>query len=267
MVLVAEHVEGAGEAGERAGDPHRADEVLLDPDPAVGGGVGVEPDGSHLVPEGRAVEDEPEHDECDQRDEEADVQPLQFLLSPEDGQPSACSDVVRDRHGLVRRVLQRSAVAEEPLAHPDRDPVEHDRRDHLVRAHRRLQEAGDTRPRSARERRGPDRQHDVRQRAHRCELVADPVRDVEADEVLALAADVEHPAAEGEGDGEPGQDQGRRLQERLREVVRGCVDEVGRRVEEPVQAGAVEDVAVREQRVVAGRERRPCRRSGTRAAP
>ena len=48
--------------------------------------------------------------------------------------------------------------------------------------------------------------------------------DVEADEVLALAADVEHPAAERERDREPGQDQRRRLEQRLREVVRGRVD-------------------------------------------
>ena len=47
----------------------------------------------------------------------------------------------------------------------------------------------------------------------------DPVRDVEPDEVLALTADVEHPAAESERDRETGQDQRRRLQERLREVV------------------------------------------------
>ena len=47
------------------------------------------------------------------------------------------------------------------------------------------------------------------------EVDADPVRDDEADEVLALAADVEHAAAEREGDREAGEDQRRRLQERL----------------------------------------------------
>ena len=31
---------------------------------------------------------------------------------------------------------------------------------------------------------------------------AEPVGDEQTDDVLALAADVEHPAAEGEGDGE-----------------------------------------------------------------
>ena len=39
------------------------------------------------------------------------------------------------------------------------------------------------------------------------------------DDVLALAADVEHAAAEGERDREPGEDQRRRQQQRLLEVV------------------------------------------------
>ena len=98
-----------------------------------------------------------------------------------------------------------------------------------------------------------DPEQDVRERRHARQRGADPDRDVEADEVLALAADVEHAAAERERDREPGQDQRRRLQQRLREVVRRGVDRVGRRVEEPVQAGAVEDVAVGGERVVAGR--------------
>ena len=92
-------------------------------------------------------------------------------------------------------------------------------------------------------------------RRHVDERDADPVREIEADQVLAVAADVEHAAAEGEGDGEAGQDQRRRLQQRLAEVVGGRVGDVGvRRVREPVQAGAVEDVPVGLDRVVAGAE-------------
>ena len=62
-------------------------------------------------------------------------------------------------------------------------------------------------------------EQDVRHRRHAREDDADPVRDDEPDEVLALAADVEHAAAEGERDGEAAEDQRRRLQQRLREVV------------------------------------------------
>ena len=73
-----------------------------------------------------------------------------------------------------------------------------------------------------------EREEDVRQRAHAGERDADPVRDEQADEVLALAADVEHAATEREGDGKAGEDQRARLQERLREVVRGDVEQVRR---------------------------------------
>jgi hypothetical protein len=57
---------------------------------------------------------------------------------------------------------------------PDRDPVEHDRRDHLVRADRRLQEARDAGPRRAGERRDDDRERDVQERVHAVERRADP---------------------------------------------------------------------------------------------
>ena len=50
------------------------------------GGLGAEADRAHLVAERRPVEDEVEDDESGERDEEADVQPLQLLLSPEDGE-------------------------------------------------------------------------------------------------------------------------------------------------------------------------------------
>ena len=52
--------------------------------------------------------------------------------------------------------------------------------------------------------------------------VADPDRGDRADDVLALAADVEQPAAEREGDGEPGEDERRRQQEQRLLEVRRC---------------------------------------------
>ena len=102
----------------RAGDRHRADEVLLDVDAAVRRRLGVEADRTHLVAERRSVEDEPEDDERGERDEEADVEALQLLLAPEHGQLRRVGDVVRDRHRLVGGVLQRPAVAEEPRRRP-----------------------------------------------------------------------------------------------------------------------------------------------------
>ena len=77
-VLPAEDVDRAAEAGEHARDRHREEVVARDADPAVARGVRVEADGAHLVPERRPVEDEPVDDERRDRDEEADVQPLQL---------------------------------------------------------------------------------------------------------------------------------------------------------------------------------------------
>ena len=83
-------------------------------------------------------------------------------------------------------------------------------------------------PERARERGGADAEQDVRGRGHAAEATPDPARDEEPHEVLALAADVEEAAAEGEGDREPGQDQRRRLEERLGEVVGRGLGRVGR---------------------------------------
>ena len=121
-------------------------------------------------------------------------------------------------------------------------------------AHRRLEEAGDPGPQGAGQRRRADPEQDVRERRHPRQAVSDPVGHVETDEVLTLAADVEHAAAERERDGEPGEDERRRLEQCLTEVVRRCAHGARRRMEDPVEPGAVEDVAVGEQRVVPGRE-------------
>ena len=97
--------------------------------------------------------------------------------------------------------------------------------------------------------------HDVRQRRHRVERRAEPDGHVGADEVLALAADVEQAAAERERDRQAGEDQRRRDDQRLLEVEGGddAVVLADPR-EEPVQPGAVEDRPVGRDRVLA-RER------------
>ena len=133
------------------GDRHREEVVALDVDAAVARRLRVEADRAHLEAERRAVQDRPEDDERAERDEEADVEPLQHRVAPEDGQVHVVDDVVRDRveaAGADERPLE----AEEVRADPDRDPVEHDRRDHLVGPGRRFQEAGDPAPDRARRR-------------------------------------------------------------------------------------------------------------------
>ena len=90
-----------------------------------------------------------------------------------------------------------------------------------MRADGRLEEPGD--PGDERARRRPDDEHEdhVEDRVQPLERGADPHGEDGAGEVLALAADVEEAAAEGERDREPDEDQRRRRDQRLLEVERG----------------------------------------------
>ncbi len=114
---------------------------------------------------------------------------------------------------------------------------------------------------------GEHREDDVQQARHALERRADPDGPDPAHDVLALAADVEQAAAEGERHREAGEDQRRRHDQRLLEVQRRDRAVLRARPrEEPVQAGAVEDRLVGGDRVVAGDQHRRARRSGTRSA-
>ncbi len=97
----------------------------------------------------------------------------------------------------------------------------------------RLQEARDTRPERAGEAPAIDREEDVQERVHPAERRADPDREHRADDVLALAADVEQAAAERERDGEAREDERRRQDQRLlqvdgRHVALGAVESQGK---------------------------------------
>ena len=161
--LPAEDVDRAREPRERAAHEHHLRVGPAGVDAAVLGGVGVEADGARLVARDRAVQQHPEHDERRERDEDPDVQALQLRVAPEHVQPRVRDDGVGDRDGLVRGGVgvQRAAEAERPHADPQRDVVEHDRRDHLVGAGRRLEEARDAAPDRARERPEHEREEDV----------------------------------------------------------------------------------------------------------
>ena len=102
VVEVAEHVHRSGQSCEGAGDRHRANEVLLHADAAIRGGFRVEADCLHLVAEGRAVEEDPEDDERSEGDEDPDVETLEALGAPEDGQLCALRDGVGHRGGTDR---------------------------------------------------------------------------------------------------------------------------------------------------------------------
>src|SRR5919108_406655 len=253
--LPPEDVARAGEAREEARDRHREEVVARDVDTAVAGRLGVEPDGADLVADRRPPQDEPVHDEGGERDEEADVQPLEDGAAPEDVELRPRRHLLRHRHRAGFRILQRAAEPDEVARDPERGPVEHDRRDHLVRSDRGAEETGDPSPDGAGERGRDDREQHVRHRRQGREPHAHLEPDDAADDVLALPADVEEAAAEGEGHREPGQDERHRQDERLLQVQRRA-EPLGpvHPWEEPVQPRAVEDLLVGPERVLAGRD-------------
>ena len=129
-----------------------------------------------------------------------------------------------------------------------------------MRPGHRLEEAGDPRPHRAGERPGDHRRDYVQDTGQARELGPHPDRHDRSDQVLALAADVEHPAAKRECDREPGEHKRHPGDERLLKV--GCgerlevvrlpgernvglrerqPDLVGPDLEEPVEPGALED--------------------------
>ena len=142
----------------------------------------------------------------------------------------------------------------EVLPSEDRDPVEHDRRDHLVGARRRAQERRRFLPTPCRRgsrRRAPRRTYSGRGRPERC--VPTKSAAMKPTQYCPWPPMLNRPAAEGECDRQRGQDQRRRHAQRLLEVLGGDPALVaGHPREEPVEARSVEDRAVGGDRVVAG---------------
>ena len=260
----------------RPGDRHGEEVAPRHADAAVARRVRAVADRAHLVAERRPVEDDRIDDERGDPEEDADVGALEDAEAPE--RRELAGRRPRPPDVDVAHVVRSSGPSgpEQPLPGPEHDPVEHDRHDHLVGADRRLQEPGDPGEQRTRERGGARWRG---RRAGTCVMLgerrADPDGGERAGDVLALAADVEEPAAERERDGEPGEDQRRRQQQGLLEgigvarleavrvpagtrpgvSVNGHADVVAARVEEPAQARPVEDRLVRGERVVAGRRR------------
>ena len=241
-----------------AADQHHLDVVAPGADAAVLGGVGVEADRAHLVAGHRAVEQDPEESRDGERDEDADVQALQLRVAPEHRQPRALR-ARRRRPGSSRCVVALQRAAERRTGRRRRRPpiqlsmiVEIT----SLAPVRRLQQAGDARPQPA----GEQRRRAIASTTCRSAGVpsrrgADVDRGERADEVLALAADVEQAGAERERDRQAGEDQRRGQDQRLLQVQRGERPVVARDPrEQPVQAGAVEDRLVGVDRVGAGRQ-------------
>ena len=133
---------------------------------------------------------------------------LEQRVAPEHGQLRLVGDVRGRRHRVRLRRLKRPADPEEVRRGPDDDPVEHDRRDHLVGAHCSLEEACDSRDERAGEH-PPDDRRDHEEHPRQVDdvrkLRGDEDRNGRAGDVLTLSSDVEEAAAERERDREPHQ--------------------------------------------------------------
>ena len=139
--------------------------------------LGVEADRAHLVAERRAVEHHPEDDQRGERDEDADVQALSSGSPQNDRQLRAPRTTSLETGTDCCRVAFCSGPPSPNRydADPDRDPVEHDRRDHLVGARRSPSAARRSRPRRAGQRsRATIASDDVQQAGMPVERRADP---------------------------------------------------------------------------------------------
>jgi hypothetical protein len=112
----------------------------------------------------------------------------------------------------------------------------------------------DTSPDRTAEHRGDDAEQDVERPRQTVEMEADVEGAHEPDPVLALAPDVEHPTAEGEGNRERRQDEGCRDEQRLLQIRELGRVRVPGDLEEPDETRAVEDRLVGGQRIGSGGE-------------
>ena len=130
-------------------------------------------------------------------------------------------DVVGDRHRLLRVVLERPAEAEQELA--TQIAIQLSMIVVITSCAPTVALSSPAMPAQAAPARDrdDDGEDDVQERVHPRERRADPDGEDRADEILALASDVEHAAAEGECDRDAGEDQRRRDQQRLLQVQLG----------------------------------------------
>src|SRR6266508_2390721 len=133
-----EDIDRAREPRERARDRQCEEVVLGDRDAAVARGLRIEPHSPHLEAQRRPVEEDVVNDQGEEGDEQARMERRQG--PPDRPQLNGVRDLSGARNGRLR-ALKGAADLEEVHPPEDGDPVEHDRRDHLVGADRRLEDA------------------------------------------------------------------------------------------------------------------------------
>ena len=182
-------------------------------------------DGAHLVAEHGLLHDHPDDDRRNQRNDEAVVQPLAL---DDARQLRLGDDLWRLRPAEAHRVLQRPF--EQHRDEEQHDEVEEQRGDDLVDAEAGLQHG---RAKQKKRTRGHGGDHDDRNEqegGQRQSAGAEHDGHHAADIELRLGADVPELCAEGDGDGEAGEDQrrcaGQRFEQRELRAGRASRDEI-----------------------------------------
>ena len=119
-----------------AAERHRHDVVARDRDARRARRLRVEADRAHLVAEHGAVEQHPEDEHAASAMKSPTCRPCSCGSPQNTGSFALAATSLETGIDFWVVVLQRPAEAEQVDADPDRDPVEHDRRDHLVGAGR-----------------------------------------------------------------------------------------------------------------------------------
>ncbi len=216
-VLIAHDDVERDQAGERAREAHRDDDLAGGRDAAVDRSALVLADDAERVAPAGLPDEQPDQNAADQGDDEGEIE-------------RRFGDVDADCAERLLHLRQPGVFSEgggfrSLLPGPDQDvdqqvghqrrgeEIEHDRGDHDVAAAPRLQPARDERPEAAEQRRRQDRERQDQRERQPAEVEADQ-RDAEAADVgLPLAADVEQAAVEGDRDRETREDEAGRVKQ------------------------------------------------------
>src|SRR5215207_4573116 len=206
LAVDAEHLLPAAQSSQEAADSEGEDRVQADTHAGVASRPRREADGPDHEPPFRAPQEQLVRRVRHEREDEAVVCPPEPRREKRD---TGC-EVYRFRAG------------DEPLApeglegkvgrQVDPDVVQHDRGDHLVRPEVSFEEAGYGAPEEPRQGAGCEGQ-DHPEDPEGAQIDADDGCGYRPDPELSLPADIEEPGAEGDGHGEAGEDQGRRVEQ------------------------------------------------------
>src|SRR6266545_1129478 len=209
--LDAEHLPGAGEPGQRAGQDHGQHGGPADVDAGGARRRRVGAGGAELEPPGAAAEQPGDGHRGQQRHDDAGVQP-----QPLAGQVGQAG---RHGHDLGDRVdpagPPEGRAGEQVQGQVEGHVVQHDGGDDLVRPGGRLDDAGDEAPRRPAREPGQQRQRQVHEHRQAMDREAHVPGHQPAGDHLPLGADVEQPRPEPEGDPEAREHQRRGRHDRL----------------------------------------------------